>query len=258
MKGIKYIILALMLMALASCKQDNYYLFNDTARIQFGPDVTRIYTSSYNLVDTTKAFTFYYDAATITQDTIYFDVYAIGGPSSKDRPFTLQQIQVTDGSTNALAGTDYKAFTDATVNSAYVIKAGQVHALVPIVMLRSAAQKTTTLTLKFQVAENANFKVGDKANLWRKVTFTDRLSQPSAWTASYSQYYFGAYSVVKHAFMIQVTGQKWDQAFMSTVTADYAQMMFYISQIKQALAIYNNAHPGNPMKDENGLVIVFP
>jgi len=258
MKGIKYIILALMLIALASCKQDNYYLFNDTARIQFGPDIARIYTASYNLVDTTKAFTFYYDAAAITQDTIFFDVYAIGGPSSVDRPFSMQQIQLTDGSTNAIAGTDYKSFTDATVTSKYVIKAGQVHALVPIVMLRSAAQKTTTLTLKFQVIENANFKVGDKANLWRKVVFTDRLSQPSAWTASYSQYYFGAYSVVKHAFMIQVTGQKWDQTFMSTVTADYAQMMFYISEIKQALAIYNNAHPGNPMKDENGLAIVFP
>jgi hypothetical protein len=258
MKGIKYIILALMLMALASCKQDNYYLFNDTSRIQFGPDITRIYTSSYNLVDTTKAFTFYYDASTTTQDTIFFDVYAIGGPSSKDRPFSLQQIQMTDGSTNALSGTDYKAFTDATVSSAYVIKAGQVHALVPIVMLRSVAQKTLTLTLKFQVAENTNFKLGDKANIWRKVTFTDRLSQPSAWTASMSQYYFGAYSVVKHAFMIQTTGQKWDQAFMLNVTADYNQMMSYVSQCKQALINYNNAHPGNSMKDENGVVIVFP
>jgi hypothetical protein len=257
MKRTLYIVAAIALLAMASCKQEDYYLFNDVGRIQFGPDMARIYTASYNLADTTKNYTFYYLAADKTQDTMFFDIYAVGGPTSKDRAFSLQQVQV-DGAANAVSGTDYKAFSDPTVTSAYVIKAGQVHTFVPIVMLRSAALKTTTVTLKFTVAENENFKLGEKTNLWRKLIFTDRLSQPTAWTASITQYYFGAYSVVKHAFMIQVTGQKWDQAFMSTVTADYAQLMYYISSVKHALVDYNAAHPGNPMKDENGLVIVLP
>jgi hypothetical protein len=253
-----FFVLAMALFSMASCKQNEYYLFNDVARIQFGPDIARIYTASYNMADTTKNFTFYYDAASIKQDTVFFDIYAIGGISAKDRSFTLQQVSLTDGSTNAVAGTDYKAFNDPTVNVNYVIRAGQIHAFVPIVLLRTPAQQSTTYTLKLLLVENENFKLGEKNNIWRKVVFTDRLSQPTAWTASMSQYYFGAYSVVKHAFMIQTTGQKWDQTFMSTVTADYAQMMFYVSQCKTALVNYNTSHPGNPMKDENGSVIVFP
>ena len=126
-------------MALASCKQDEYYLFNDVARIQFGPDISKIYTASYNQADSTKPFTFYYDAASITQDTVLFDIYAIGGTKSVDRPFALQQIPFGDPLTNAAPGIDYKAFTDPTVNKAYVIKAGQVHTLVPIVLLRTTA-----------------------------------------------------------------------------------------------------------------------
>jgi len=43
MKAKKILIpVILLLMALASCKQEAYYLFNDVARIQFGPDITRI------------------------------------------------------------------------------------------------------------------------------------------------------------------------------------------------------------------------
>lgn len=253
-----FIPIILIILGISSCKQDAYFLFNDVARIQFGPDIARIYSASYNMADTTKNFTFYYNSATSTQDTTFFDIYAIGGPTSSDRAYSLKQIQLTDGTTNAVSGTDYKAFTDPTVAGKYVIKAGQVHAFAPIVMLRNAGLKTKTVTLKFTLDENENFKMGEATNLWRKVIFTDRLSQPTAWSTSITQYYFGAYSVTKHAFMIQVTGQKWDQTFMSTVTSDYAQLQYYISSVKHALVDYNNAHPGNPMKDENGQLIVMP
>jgi hypothetical protein len=257
MKQKIFFIIAIAIIALASCKQDQYYLYNDVARIQFGPDMTRIYQPTYNLADTTKNYTFYYAPASKTQDTVFFDIYAIGGTSSKDRSFTLQQVQV-NGATNAVAGTDYKAFNDPTVTGKYVIKAGQVHAFVPIVMLRNAAQKTTTYTLKFNVAEDANFKFGEKNNLWRKVIFTDRLSQPTAWNAYQIQYFMGAYSVVKHAFLINLTGQRWDDTFITLIYNDYGQAKYYQSVYKTALINYNNAHPGNPMKDEFGTIIVFP
>jgi len=262
MKTNKFLILLVgTLFVLASCSQDEYFLFNDEARIQFGPEMSKIYSATSNQADTTKNYTFFYLEKDKTQDTVFFDIYAIGGPSTKDRSFSLKQVQLNDGSTNAVAGVDYKAFTDPTFSSTYVIKAGQVHAFVPIVLLRSSALKSTTATLKFSVAENENFKLGETNNLWRKVVFTDRLSQPNSWTSYYSQYYFGAYSVVKHAFMIQVTGEKWDQAFMTILLApgsDMALLTYYISAFKHALTDYNAAHPGNPMVDENGQLIVFP
>jgi hypothetical protein len=258
MKNIKYLIFALALVVLASCKKDPYQVYNDLARLQFGPTPNYAYIASHNLLDSTKTYSFSYGPTTTTQDTVFFDIYIMGNPSTKDRPFTLQQVQLTDGSTNALAGTDYKAFTDATVSSVYVIKAGQTHAVVPIVLLRSATLKTTTVTLEVKIAPNVNFQPGDQALIWRKVIFTDRLSQPAAWNASRTTYYLGAYSIVKHAFMIQITGQKWDDDFINTVFADYEQGIYWSSKCKMALADYNKAHPGNPMLDENGLVIVFP
>jgi len=258
MKNIKYLIFALAIIALAACKKEPYKVYTDAAKLQFGPTPNYIYIASHNLGDTTKTYSFSYGSPTLIQDTVFFDIYIMGNPSTKDRPFTLQQVNLTDGSVNAVAGTDYKAFNDPTVSNAYVVKAGQTHALVPVVLLRSAGLKTNTVALKLKVVENGNFQPGDQALIWRKVIFTDRLSQPAAWNASRTTNYLGAYSVVKHAYMIQITGQKWDDDFINTVFADYELGIYWSSKVKIALADYNNAHPGNPMKDENGLVIVFP
>jgi len=255
---IKYILFAFAFLALVSCKKDPYKLYADAARLQFGPTPNYVYIASHNLGDTTKTYSYSYGPTTIIQDTVFFDIYIMGNPSTKDRPFTLKQVQLTDGSTNAVPGTDYKAFTDPTVIGAYVIKAGQTHAQVPIVLLRSVTLKTTTVALEVQISQNENFQQGDQSLIWRKVIFTDRLSQPVAWNASRTTNYLGAYSVVKHAFMIQITGQKWDDDFINTTFADYELGIYWSSKCKLALSDYNNAHPSNPMKDENGLVIVFP
>lgn len=257
MKLLKYTLPLMALLILASCKKDQYFIFNDVARIQFGPDISRIYTPSFNLVDTLKPYTFYYEPSTTTQDTVFFDIYAVGGPSNKDRQFKLEQVQVA-GATNPEPGKQYKSFDDPTVNKAYVIKAGEIHAMVPVVLLRDASLRTQTFTLRFNVVANDNFKTGEAGNVWRKVVFTDRLSQPAAWDASAVLYYYGKYSVTKHQFMIEQTGEKWDQDFMSGLPSDYALLTFWRGKLKTLLIDYNNAHPGNPLKDETGELVLFP
>jgi len=256
MKNLKYILMATVLLLLYSCKEE-YYLYNDIKRLQFGPDISRIYTPSYNLADSLKSYTFYYENSTKQQDTLFFDIYAIGGVSNTDRSFKLEQVTVP-GAENAVAGKHYKAFNDASLTSKYVIKAGAVHAKVPVVMLRDASLKTTTVTLKFQIAQNENFSAGEISNIWRKAVFTDRLSQPTAWNASMSQYYFGKYSVVKHSFFIEKTGQKWDNDFIVSITADYALLSYWKGVAKLALIEYNAQHPGNPITDEFGELVVIP
>ena len=169
----------------------------------------------------------------------------------------MQQVADTTGALNAVPGVDYKAFTDASVNSKYVIKAGERNTLVPIVLLRSATLKTATVTLIIKVAANDDFQLGETTNIWRKVTSTDRLSKPAAWTSTIN-IYFGTYSVVKHQFMIDVTGKKWDQTFLSGVLSDFTQLIYYTNVCKTALINYNNAHPGNPLRDETGALVVFP
>ena len=256
MKNLKYIFIATVLLLLYSCKEE-YYLYNDIKRIQFGPDITRIYTPSYNLADTTKSYTFFYENTAKQQDTLFFDIYAIGGVSNTDRAFKLEQVAVP-GAENAVSGKHFKAFNDASLVSKYVIKAGAVHAKVPVVMLRDASLKTTTVTLKFQIAENENFSTGEPTNLWRKAIFTDRLSQPSKWDDWLTRYYLGKYSVVKHSFFIEKSGQKWDNDFITLIMGNMAELNYWKGLVKSALITYNAQNPGNPLTDENGEIVVMP
>jgi hypothetical protein len=257
MKISKYIIVVMVILTMAACKKDQYYLYNDSARIQFGPDKARIYTTSFDLADTLKPYTFYYEDQAIKQDTVFFDIYAIGGVAKADRSFTLAQVPVPNV-TNAEPGKHYLAFNDPKATKNFVIKAGTVHTSVPIILLRDPSLKTSTPVLKFNVVADDNFKLGELSKIWRKIEFTDRLSQPAAWTASVTQYSLGAYSTVKHQFMITVTGEKWDQTFTLATYSDSALFAYYIAVIKTALVDYNNAHPGNPMRDENGQLVVMP
>ena len=250
MKNLKYLLIAVVMLTIASCKKDEYYVYSDVARIQFGPDISRIYTTTFNLADTLKGSTFYYDADDVLTDTTFYDIYAIGGTSDKDRNFKLEQKEVT-GVTNAVAGKHYVAFNDAAVAKYYVIKAGTIHTRVPVITKRDPELKTSTVILKFDVVENEHFKAGERTNLWRKLEITDRLTKPVAWSSG-----FGVYSTVKHAFMIEVTGQRWDQVFITELAIDLRD--YYLTTIKEALINYNNAHPANPMKDENEQLVVFP
>ncbi|WP_316816141.1 DUF4843 domain-containing protein [Pedobacter nyackensis] len=250
MKRSKYIIAFIAIALITSCKQDAYQLFNDVARIQFGPDISLIYRPEYSFTDTLKAHTFYYDGTGIQQDTVFYDIYAVGGASKSDRAFKLVQEQVPNV-TNAVAGTHFVAFNNPAVSKHYVIKAGSVHSSIPIIVLRDASLKTTTATLKFNVVANEHFQLGEIRNLWRKLEFTDRLLRPVAWKAGY-----GKYSVAKHKFMIDTTGERWDQLFINGLVPDMES--YYLAVIKIALVDYNNAHSGNPLEDEDGQWIEFP
>jgi hypothetical protein len=257
MKKIKFVYFMMVLLSVYACKKDQYYLYKDQQRIQFGPEISRIYTTSFNLADTLKPYTFYYQDAKVLQDTVLFDIYAIGGVAKEDRSFTLEQTQVSNV-INAEPGKHYIAFNDPKATKNFVIKANTVHTRVPIIILRDASLKTSTVVLKFSVVPDKNFKSGEVSNLWRKIEITDRLSQPAAWNASATQFYYGKYSIVKHQFMIQSTGQRWDQTFMVGMQSDLALFQYWTSTLKINLIDYNRKNPGNPLIDENGELVLFP
>nr|WP_295876513.1 DUF4843 domain-containing protein [uncultured Chitinophaga sp.] len=250
------IIFTLLIALLAACKKDRYTLYDDAALLQFGPVPEQIYIASYEMRDTLKPFTFYYEPATVTQDTVFFDIYALGGISDKDRAFTLEQVTLPNEE-NAVPGVHFKPFSDPSLQAAYVIKAGAVHALVPVVVLRDASLKTQSVKLQLQIKSNDQFRPGETRKLWRRVELTDMLSRPPVWDAGATRSYWGEYSVVKHAFMIAQTQQKWDQEFMTAIALDNASLTFWRLKLKTLLLEYNKAHPGEPLSDENGEV-VFP
>lgn len=261
MKNNKYIIsisfFILLIILFSACQKDKYYLYNDVARIQFGPEPNRIYTTSFDLADTLKMQTFYYYADSKKEDTVYFDIYAIGGIKNEDRSFTLEQEQVPDR-VNAEPGKHYVAFNDPRAAKNYIIKAGTVTTKVPIILLRDVSLKTITPILKFVIKANNDFQLGEMSKVWRKLEFTDRLSQPGSWDTWFSTYYFGKYSVTKHLFMIQSTGDKWDNDMFTGLKSDLSLLNFKKAVLVAALIDYNKANSGNPLRDEFGELVVFP
>ena len=257
MKNILYIIGFCFSIALIGCQKDKYFLYNDVGRIQFGPSPDMLYYSGAELRDTVKAYTFFYEKDDLTKDTVYFDVYTVGGIKPDDRHFKLEQIEV-EGKLNAVSGVHFEPFDSELSVSNFVIKKDSVHATVPIILLRDLSLKDTSVVLRFKLVENDDFALGQEANLWREVNYTDRLSQPNMWDATSSRYYFGDYSEVKHKFMIDSTGQKWDDEFITFIRIDYSLLQYWVGRCKNALIKYNNAHPTAPLKDENGELVIFP
>nr|WP_121271783.1 DUF4843 domain-containing protein [Pedobacter schmidteae] len=253
---LKYIWMLLSALLITSCKKDQFNFYSGTARIQFGPAPKYIYQSSYNFLDTLKSHTFYYDGPSVKQDTVFFDIYAIGGVSKSDRSFTLEQKQVPN-KTNAVPGVHYIPFNDPRSNQYYVIKAGTVHTRVPVIVLRDAGLKSSTPVLMFEVIDNQHFKTGEPGKTWRKLFITDRLTRPASWDQDFSDYYFGPYSVTKHKLMIDITGQRWDEEFTDNAPNDYPKLKFFINKVKTALIDYEESH-GEPLRDENDEIIYIP
>ncbi len=246
------------LVTLLSCSKEQYNLYSEADRIEFGPATKYIYSSSYQLYDTLKSFTFVYEDASVIQDTVFFDIYTMGNVTDKDRAFKLKQVQV-DGADNCVAGVHYKAFNDASVSKHYVIKAGHNHESIPIVFLRDASLKVKSYVLRVEIEENENFKPGETYKLWRKVYVADRLVRPNSWNTTVEKYYLGTYSYVKHSWMVAQTGLKWDEEMLAPIVASYAEISYWKGKFKELLYAYNSnpANPNVPLTDETGQLVTF-
>lgn len=236
-----------------SCKQDDYLLYTDIDRIQFGPAIENLYEPALQLADTLKRHTFYY-TPTKMADTVFFDIYAIGGPKPFDRQFKLKQV-FTSIAQNAVAGVHYVSFDDPLYKNFHIIPAGKIHTSVPIILNRDKSLKEQTFILYFQVEENEYFRWGEKNKIWRKLEFTDRLSKPDSWGSTIQAILLGNYSVRKHEFMIQTTGEKWNEEFINKLTL--SEMEYYKAILEMALINYNKNHHA-ALIDEHGLEIHFP
>lgn len=164
--------------------------------------------------DTVKNFSFVYGPMTRTIDTVWVKVETVGFITDKDRDFTFEQVQTAG--TNAVVGKHYVAFDDASVKSYYNIPAGKSQARVPIIVKRDASLKTSSVNLLIKVKNNENFKIANPSRCATKIIVTDQLAKPTCW-AYYAEGYFGTYGPVKHQFLIEQTGKKWDDEYLSNV-----------------------------------------
>ncbi len=247
-----YLALLAVIALLSACEQDLPVYSDTTGRLYF----KNTYRS-----DTLTSYSFAYHGD-VTSDTVWLTLQNLGFIANHDRAFELQQVMT--GKDDAVAGKHYVSFDDAEYKKLLVIKADSTTARIPVVMLRDASLKTNTMTLKFTIKENADFKSGFKSEMYHYIQITDRLSKPNNWGAL-CNHYFGTYGPVRHQFMIKVTGDKWDEEYISekqfdSYSVDQAYMSFICSKLAAALKVENaeRAAQGlSPLAEEDGTLINF-
>lgn len=265
MKKIFNILVLGVLLVTTSCEK-SLEVFNDsTCRLNFYYQSAEI-TSSFQESMAQGSYSFIY-SGDIQKDTVWIEVESMGMLADYDRPITLEQVDTT--ATMAVAGKHYVAFNDPSLANYYVMPAGKARTKLPIVVLRDASLKHESVVLKYHIKANDYFTNGYDVFQTRSLSITDRLAQPSYWTKGYPMYgdyyslynFIGYYGVVKHQFMIDVTGKPWDDAFIEEfITGDNNYFNYIINKLVSELNKLNEQRQEqglDVLREEDGTEVNF-
>lgn len=234
MKKIKLYLAITALIALFACKNDPFY-FNSDARLRMeGPVVWTLGTDSLE-------FSFANYSSTITDTTFDVMVYVMGEAVDVAR---TAEFEIDPSLTTA--ETAMYSFPESVT-----IPAGAYSATLPVTINRTEALLTSHVRMYIKVKENADFKIGVNEQNHLLLKWSDILSKPNNWDDLTE--FFGEYSLVKYKFIIDVL----NTGSFDTDKLSWAQMKNYQIELAEALRVYNLAHPGEPLTDENGNLISF-
>lgn len=256
----------LLLPTVLACEKDLPVWDDETCRLNFYYDIDD--RSDYEEKLSQSSYSFVYGSSDLTCDTVWFTIETMGKTSTIDRPITLTQVS-TD-SIDAVAGKHYVAFDDPSIADFYKIKAGTAQAKIPIVMLRDASLKTDEVTLKIKITPNDYFTNGYPEYQTRTLTFSDHMTKPSNWDKEYPtaygwsypfSAYFGEYGQVKHQFLIDHTGKKWDNDYIDELMEGDSQYLQYIlTKVVNELAELNAERAAQglgPLCEADGTEVSF-
>ena len=207
----------------------------------------------------TDSVTFNFAYTVLERDSLLFWARLTGKPADHDRTFRLKAVE-GDVDKVQLYLPDY------------VLKAGEYEGEYAIYIDKPEGyseftDKAGSVTLKME--ENSFFEEGAIETNTLKIVFKNFLSKPDDWDDAVYPYmplskYFGAYSDVKYAFMIQNTGYSNFSIYFSMSEDNipdgcitYTLATRLKQKCKLALAEYNNSHD-EPLCDEYGIPISFP
>ncbi|MDN5284236.1 MAG: hypothetical protein JWR38_510 [Mucilaginibacter sp.] len=227
-------ILLLSIPMWSSCKKDSPATYSGKQYLEF------YYTNDVKAV-TTEYSTYFYKDASIKYDTVLFHVRAVGTVPSKTSYMNFKAFADTlaiPAYPDAVAGTHYVPFDNANLKLLWKMEAGKFEAYVPIITIRNPSLKTSTYQLHFKITASDDFLPGSALHTEGIVYISDRLSQPSNWTASF---WLGTYGPVKHQFMIDQSGQRWDADFITAIGTNASLQAYYLFKFSQALKTLNAA-----------------
>ena len=242
--------------------------FEGTDRIQFKTKTEEVYT-------------FAYYPESIQKDTLQIELISVGEVTDYPRVIRFEQVtkewkytydeeepeKVVDSTYvdmefPAVAGVHYESLGE---KNELILPANQnVLKLNVIIKREDTGLRKNARKLVLRLLPSDDFQTGEVNKLVKNITISDKLERPTRWkdNSYYYKLYLGNWSEVKHRFMIDITGQKWDNDFLVYIIDNYDTYSlrdYYLAKIKKALAEYN-ADPKNdtPLKNENGKEVVFP
>lgn len=241
-------IAAFLPMLFAACEEDLPTYDDPQAYLNFN------YNS--NNTDSVVNYSFVYSGGK-ERDTVWLTVTTMGQLSSQDRTFEIRQVMTGDN--DAVAGTHYVDLSSSEEQPYLVIPAGETTARVPIFVLRDASLDDGVYNLKLEIADNGTFKPGYKEQRYKTIAITSQLSKPTQWSRIMDAY-FGEWGAVKQQFMIDVTGERWDDSFIQGIISDYGMVSYERSRLIKALNEENErrAAAGEPyLQEKDGTLVSF-
>lgn len=238
-----YLMAIASMLSLASCEKDLPLYSDSTCRLNFYYDISS--TSDFTSELARSSYSFVYGPEEAVDDTIWLEVETMGFVADYDRPISLEQVEV-EGVNNAVSGKHYQAFDTPSLQKYLVLPAGKARTKIPVVLLRDASLKSENVVLKVAIKANEYFANGYEVYRERTIEFTDKLAEPSYWNKEYGKWkdtfamYAGDYGVVKHQFLIEQTGEKWDDDYIEKImTGDGAYRSYLIEKMSKRLEEVN-------------------
>ncbi|HEX6181576.1 MAG TPA: DUF4843 domain-containing protein [Chitinophagaceae bacterium] len=158
-KIIQYIILAVAVIAIASCEEDVPTLFNESDGIYFSAKEDSLFYS----------FAKYPNRLT---DTVKLSVTVLGQAAGVDRTITVEKGTGVD--INGTENIHYKLLPP------YKLPAGQVSTTIPVVVFRTGDLDSLKINFRLQLKENEHFKSGISSKTSMKVSVAF-LQKPPSW-----------------------------------------------------------------------------
>ncbi|WP_316842051.1 DUF4843 domain-containing protein [Pedobacter gandavensis] len=256
MKNISWAALGLVL-AITSCTKEEVKFYDGKDRIQFsklGVGTSARYIDSADFSFAAKG--------DLLVDTVFLPVDVTGRTASVDREF---KVEFDAKGSNAVPGQDFDF-------GKCVIKAGSFKGVFPLILRKTKDLETIRKTVAFNIATNDAFEVGIGTQLKSKVAFFNFMVKPVDWELRMARF-FGVYSKEKHRFVLYHLGFP-EINYAATLAAEdpskyiFGGTKFAYFQLKLR-SLLDDLNSGAikpaandpftyPLKDENGITIIFP
>lgn len=256
-------------MALFSCteKYEVYNLPQDRLGFVYKTD-----SFGSTVQDSIDRFSFVYLSSEIVSDTVWVEMATSGFVTDYDRPFKVEQVQLSEGDlrgvaniVNAQAGSNYIEFTSAEISKYLVVKAGQNSVKFPVVVKRDGPNTDNgSVYLRLKLKETDTFAQSFPANRFYTIEVTNQLVKPACWDVL--EYYFGGdYGVAKLRFMIDMATWTINDKWFQDNFADYASVdMGYTGYLStyytNKLIEYNQARAAkgeDVLREADGTIVQF-